>query len=182
MKKIFISLFFIFISNILFALSIEVSINNVTFVSNINDMIVNMELQYCVLNSSDEDIFLYDLNHKNQYHYEEDNFLDGIATKKIFVFKPLYNDWSGSWGYNPHYPKFSRILPGQKSEGKISLNFKIPKNENPLSLAYSFNFIFAKEDITKCLSNFNSNELTDIYLFDEFINFTIKKENLINKF
>lgn len=155
--------------------NINIIVKTIDYSVNRDKETVDIELEYILTNINDKNVYFYDLKRKNDCHYEEDFYTNSLSVKNIYVFKPITkNSWYGSWGYNPVYPQFIKLTPGQSYTGKIKLAFIIEKDINPYEIEYEFNFVFAKCDITPFIKNFNPNEITEKYLYNEIIRFDLK--------
>lgn len=174
MKKNYILLLtFLFNFNFIYSFEYLIKDTSISYSEDCN--YVSIKMEYEIKNTSDSTIYMYDINKKNDYHYEEDFFLNDICSKKIYIFKPFSkNDWTGSWGYNPCYPNFIKINSGEQHKGILELKYTIPKEINPNKIFYEFNFIFSNSDISDFISNFDSNEISEKYLSNKAVRFKLK--------
>ena len=105
-----------------------------------------MELKYSIKNRYNNTIYVYDIEKRNDNHFEEDSFENNLANKKIYIIKPTEDNWYG-WGYNPNYPSFIKLNKGEKYSGIIKFQFTIPIEVNPKQILYHFNIIISNYDI-----------------------------------
>ena len=175
MKNFLFFLVLIFNCASILANEYNLSVKNVDVSSDENNQFVSVELEYNMKNTGDKTVFFYDMHIRNQYHYEKDSYNDNLIRKNIYVFKPTNKDsWTGSWGYNPGYPKIVKIESNDYYSGNIKLKFTIPNDVNPYKIDYEFNFVLATCDIMEFLENFDSNEITEKYLYNETVKFRLK--------
>ena len=175
MKFFLFFMLFIFNSFIVFANEYTISIRDIDISVDGKNQFISVEFEYNMKNTGNESVFFYDMHIKNQYHYEKDLYSDNLFFKRIYVFKPLdKNSWTGSWGYNPGYPKFVKINPNQIYSGSFNLEFTIPYDVDPYKIDYKFNFVLATCDIGEYLENFDPNEITEKYLYNETVKFRLK--------
>ncbi len=175
MKRILFLMILIFNSVFLLANEYKISVTKVDISSDGENQFVSVELEYTMKNTGKETVYLYDLHVKSECHYEEDFYSEHTALKKIYVFKPITKDsWTASWSYSPWYPEFIKVMPGESCSGTFKLKFKILLDVNPYKIDYEFNFVLSTFDIRKYIANFDSNEITEKYLYNETSKFRLK--------
>ncbi len=170
-------LFFINFIILCFANSFKINVKNVIITTDEINNIVFVELDYMIKNKQEKPLFVYDNVKRNDMHYEIDNLSNKTIMKKIYVFKPSnLNSWYASSGYNPSYPSFISIKPGNIHRGVITLTYQIPKSINPYGLKYEFNFITTDYDVEKNRENLSKDEINEKYLQDTVMTFKIPKK------
>ena len=125
-----------------------------------NKQYTEIELEYEIKNTKNKVCFVYDMQKKNDNHYEEDSFNNNLCIKKICIFKPSIDSWYG-WGYNPNYPSFIQLKKGEKMKGIIKLRFELPKDVDPYKIQYQFNFIISDYDIMDCLTSLSIDKINN---------------------
>lgn len=164
-KRIFLFLFLTVNAFICFGKDYKIRIIRTNVFSSESKQYNEIELEYVIKNTINDVLYIYDIQKKNDNHYEEDYYEKNLCIKKIYVFRPSVNSWYG-WGYNPNYPNFIRLNKGEKKKGVLKLRFELPKDIDPYKIQYQFNFIISDFDIKDYLTSLSidgvNNKFRDI--------------------